>query len=202
MNAWQQQGDRLLIFIDANENMKSGKLARGLRRLKLRDLVRERTSQDGPNTHHCGSEQIDGVWASDGLDCAGARFLPFWWGAGDHRAMVVDIPWSSLIGKKLLQIPRPKFCRLQWTDTVGKKRYLEIVSEQWKRHKMNDKISHLRHLDSGHKDHPHHLEQLDQQRVDIMTCAEKKCKKVRAGNVEFSPGVNIWKKRREVWGWS
>ena len=199
MEQWIRQGDKLLLFIDANENMKTGKLARGLRRLSMRDLVRERAGMDGPPTHHRGSEQIDGVWGSSQLECTGARFLPFWWGAGDHRVMVVDIPWSSLIGQRVHQIPKPKHGRLQWTDTAGKKKYLETLSAQWNKHKMRDKVKYLQSQTSYDSHWKKQLQEVDQQRADIMRHAERKCKKARSGAVAFSPGVNCWKKRREVW---
>jgi alpha-tubulin suppressor-like RCC1 family protein len=43
------------------------------------------------------------------------------------------------------------------------------------------------------------LERLDRVREEGMLCAEKKCRKLAMGNVDFSPEVDTAKKRRWLW---
>ena len=56
--------------------------------------------------------QIDGAWATKDISVVAAEFLPFNFGAGDHRAIYVNIPLSSFIGADLRTIIRPTARRL------------------------------------------------------------------------------------------
>ena len=51
MGKWKTQGERMLLMIDSNEDLNSGILQKGLMKLGLSDLVRERSGMIGPATH-------------------------------------------------------------------------------------------------------------------------------------------------------
>ena len=53
---WLSRGERILLFIDANENLDNGPLIHQLRKLHLRDLIRESTNTKGPPTHQTGRQ--------------------------------------------------------------------------------------------------------------------------------------------------
>ena len=40
LDKWQGNGDRIILMIDANENLQHGKLQRDLMKIGIRDLVR------------------------------------------------------------------------------------------------------------------------------------------------------------------
>ena len=50
-----------------------------------------------PNTQ--GKIPIDRVWATNSLDIAGFKILPFYSSVGDHRGMVFDVTSRFLLGK-------------------------------------------------------------------------------------------------------
>ena len=68
LDKWQGNGDRIILMIDANENLQHGKLQRALMKRGIRDLVRERTNLPGPATHFRGKSQIDGIFATKDVD--------------------------------------------------------------------------------------------------------------------------------------
>ena len=74
--------------------------------MKTKELVRERARKYGPATWSRGTKQIDGAFATPYVDCCGSRFLPFWYGMGYHRAIVVDIPHQSLLGDQVFKVVR------------------------------------------------------------------------------------------------
>ena len=110
------------MFIDANEDLNKGQLGKAFRKMKLRDLVEETTKKPGPSTHHRGTRQLDGAFASEDVDCIGARFLPLWTIMGDHRGIVIDIPDQILYGEQLLKVVYPQCRRLQCSKS-GVKTY-------------------------------------------------------------------------------
>ena len=116
MKEWRAKGDRLILLLDDNEDMKNAKLAWAIRldsKLKMKDLVRERAHKEGPATWFRGTKQIYGTFASSDVDCCGDRFLTFCSGIGYHKDVVVDIPHQSLLGKQVLKVLRQEARRLQ-----------------------------------------------------------------------------------------
>ena len=72
MQTWYQQGDRLILLMDANEHILRGTFCRRLTYpefgLDIEEMVHvawHTTSE--PNTFADGSKPIDGVWASYSL---------------------------------------------------------------------------------------------------------------------------------------
>ena len=107
LQMWRDDGDKLVVLLDSNENMSSGPLARLFRNstLQLQDVICARSKQEGPATFIRGQRQIDGAWATKDVSIAAAGFLPFNFGAGDHRGIYVDIPYQSFVGENLIGKP-------------------------------------------------------------------------------------------------
>ena len=96
---WRQNGDRILLLIDTNEDMSDGHLQRIFSRtLGMSDVVREVGGVAPTATYHRGTRQIDGAWATEDLQVTRACFLPFLFGVGDHRGILLDIPVNDIIG--------------------------------------------------------------------------------------------------------
>ena len=75
----------MILLMDANEDMKNVNLAWAIRldpKLKMKDLFRERARKYGPATWFRGNNQIDGAFATPGVDCCRARFINSWSGMG------------------------------------------------------------------------------------------------------------------------
>ena len=115
LKQWRADGDRLLVFLDGNENLQHGNLYKLFtsEELKMQDLVEKRSGSRGPATYAKGITQIDGAFATRDIICSGARYLPLWAGIGDHRPIVIDIPSECLYGIETLRIERPLARRLQ-----------------------------------------------------------------------------------------
>ena len=131
-------------MIDANENLNKGKLENDLRsQLHMIDAIKSRTHCAGPNTFHSGSEQIDGIWITQDLDISSACFLPFYFGIGDHRGMMIDFYSSSVLGTTLTTIKKPKTRRLVVQDKRVLKKYLRLVKEFDRKHNIYMKLHAL-----------------------------------------------------------
>ena len=95
LQTWQRQGDRLLIFIDMNEHILRGHLAKYMSKMGLTEATHSRWGTDNePHTYFRGTEPIDGVWHSPSLDVVATLQLSFHEGVGDHRTALVDITTS------------------------------------------------------------------------------------------------------------
>ena len=133
-------------MLDANDDMENGNLVRAIRsdqKLNMKDLVRERACKDGPATCFCSTNQIDGAFDTPGVECCGARFLPFWYRIDNHRAVVVYIPHQYLLGDQVLKVVRPEVRRLQCGLKGPKRWYLQRCETIFKEHKVYRKERRL-----------------------------------------------------------
>ena len=75
---WRDTDEKLLLLMDANENLESGPLTRLLSHcdLDMHDIIHHISRQPGPPTFIRGTRQIDGVWATkDVTESAVVSFL-------------------------------------------------------------------------------------------------------------------------------
>ena len=105
--------------------MKNSQLARMSKHpdLDMKDAVKTKIEIDGPAIFSCGSRQIDGAWITPDVKISTACFLPFFFGAGDHRAILLYIPQHSLIGGYVHKITRPSAWRLQYNRHEIQQKY-------------------------------------------------------------------------------
>ena len=198
LRQWREQGDRIILFLDANENLMSGPLQKQLTAnpLNLQDLIKKRTNLPGPPTFARGKTQIDGVFATEDIICSGARFLPLWSGIGDHRPIVVDIPSACLYGREMLQVERPLARRLQCKFPQCQQKYTSKLTTYYQHHKIPTKIQRTIDLStSSTSNYVDSQEAVDHEKTDLMKASEKRCRKYRMGAVDFSDEVIIWKHR-------
>ena len=80
--------------------------------LSMVDAVKKQSQLPGPPTFVRGRRQIDCAWVTPDVDIKRACFLPFFFGVGDHRAIVLDIPIHLILEGDIYKITRPTSRRL------------------------------------------------------------------------------------------
>ena len=202
---WKEEGDKLVLFIDANDCLKSGKFVKQLRKdVGMDDLVRRRTGTDGPPTFtkglKVGTLQIDGCFATEDIDCTGARFLPFRDGVGDHRTIAVDITYRSLIGEDKFKVVRPDARRLQVKKRGTLRRYLKLMRELTAE-LIKPRLNKL--YASAHTpftaEEVSEFEAIDKLETECMLLAEKRCRRLKYGFHDWSPALQSARRRLVVW---
>ena len=182
----------IVLMIDSNENMFSGKLAKMLRELNLKDAVFERTQKEGPATSARGSKQIDGVWMSSHMKIDAARILPLFFGVGDHRGFIIDISFQDMIGAERIKIVQAKTRRLQCNTAYIKNKYIKEMEKYCGKHNL---LARARWLKINSKLDPdatwlHVAETTDKLITEGMIHSEKICCKLKKDLIPFSPEVN------------
>ena len=190
LKQWRENGDKLILLMDANENLESGPIERMLKHpdLNMEDIISKRSNTDGPATFIRGQRQIDGAWATKDIKISAAGFLPFNFGAGDHRAIFVDIPLSSFIGTELHTIARPTARRLICNQEHIYNKYCDLLENYLVQHRVQEKLDLLaqkQHLTKTIRTAV--LESIDLVIGEGMRMAEKRCRKLRMGAVPYSP---------------
>ena len=100
---------KLILFLDSNENISNDPLSQILSHpdLGMIDVVQHQSGLPGPHTFIRGSCQIDGAWVTPDIDIERACFLPFYFGVGDHRGILMDIPQRAILGGDIYKVSRP-----------------------------------------------------------------------------------------------
>jgi hypothetical protein len=97
---WQQDGDKLIVCLDANEDIycKSiGKALTDINGLANEEVVGDFKHQRVGATFFRGSKPIDGVWATSDILISNACIMPAGYGIGDHRLFVIDFCTQDII---------------------------------------------------------------------------------------------------------
>ena len=191
----KNQGDRLIICIDANDNLVGGKLHRGLCQLGLIPAICTRhRHQNPPPTYHRGSKLIDGIYTSPGFQITAAGYSSFTDSPGDHRALWIDINYTTLFTNKQ-KIPRPPFRRLSNANTRTTAKFTMTLKKNLTSTtflKKANNILHLIHSSPSSTLTPPSkgtYEHLDTLLCDAMFLAEHSYRPNYQGKILWSPPV-------------
>ena len=153
--------------------------------------------------HDRGTKTIDAIYASTSLhDCDATGWLSFGHWIGDHRLAFVDIQLSKLICKEKYDVVRKVARRLQLKNERSVHRYIELCEREFAKHKIVDRLVHLRKR--MHIQDPDvtmaELATLDIIRMEIVLKAERKCQKLKTGQVPYAPNtVQRYGKEIRLW---
>jgi hypothetical protein len=207
---WRHSGERLVIFIDANENMTNGSFHEMFMgpNLHMRKAVTHR--HPDPWWQHTASYQkgdilgkwpIDGVYVTPSLPIEASTWLSFMPHLGDHRFAVINIDSKALVGDDLLKIVRLQAQQLSCAIPVAVLEYNNRLAEYMTRHSVLSRLHHQYSARDGNfmPDERAQLESLDCVQAEGMVHAEKRCRKLAMGNVDYSPEVDLAKKKHWLW---
>lgn len=200
LRIWLQSGERIFLFMDANENVIDGQLCSQLSTLGFSPWA-HKLHGTVPNTHVEGSECIEEFWGSHGLEVTGVKLLSFHEGIGDHRPFIVDFTSRSAIGLFLHRIIRPDCRRLIMAHAASVATYRRIVEDQFKRHRILERLEAVEAHTCSFPAPPEveiALERLDRQVIEIQKGAESKCRRIFKIDGEYSLVAKYWHQRIQV----
>ena len=190
---FQEKGWRIVVMGDFNCNIyNNNHLTRCMGRRGLKDALKDLYGKGTPSTRK-GSEVIDGIWISEGLEAVQGGCLPGDPTISDHKVEWVDITIASMLGERRGQKESAYRRRLHTSNKKAVKRYNEILQRQVKIHKLDSKAAELWSEVKGNKklteSQRQRFEAIDDQRIRAMAHAEKKAIKIRPHATVFSPIV-------------
>jgi hypothetical protein len=184
LKQWREQGDRLIVCLDANEDIYRKALGRELtdtEGLALREVVGSFTNKKIGPTFFRGSKPIDGVWATSDITIANVCIMPVSYGIGDPRLFVID------------------FQRLNTRITGAAKKYNKKLEELIIRHNMIQKIGRAFTEEGTHAEVEERARKVDRELGEYMSHSENNCRTVKSGVIPFSPESAVWIERSQVY---
>ena len=202
LNKWREEGDRIIVAMDANENIyrKSiGKMLTDSAGLNMKEVVGEFTKKKLGATFFRGSTPIDAVWATSDITVVGACVMPVGYGVGDHRMFIIDFLTSSLIGTDPVRVVRPAARRLNTRLARGVDKYVDKVEDGIIRHRLVERVQDAYLTSMTEEQLRYQLNKIDRQRKELKLHAEKKCRRISSGRIPFSEEASIWIRRLQVY---
>jgi hypothetical protein len=197
-------GDHIILMIDGNTNMKRGDLYESFTQLSLREAIIDKHGSNGPATHKRNSNSIpiDGIWITPGLQIERGGYCVYDDVIhSDHRCVWFDLSFITAFGCTMpplsTRIPRRLHCK----DPRLVANYIHLFHQYAKPlglfHKVQALANHY-HLMSK-TEAIREYEELDLLRCKAMAFAERRCRKLRTGQVAYSPELNAIRLTIKAW---
>ena len=200
-------GNLIIIGMDANDNVRNGDVKEMLR---SRGLVDTHASQHPhlPTASTCNTNTrnipVDGIWASPSIDCCAAGYYGYGEliiGKTNHRMIWADFSYESALG---FQPPIPSYVQpqhLTLTDPRVIKRYNKVLKKEHFRLRLPQRSFALQSavpsgLTSQHQKEYETLAHLDK---CARSHADKKCRKLSMGAIDFSDSLKIARSAIDLW---
>jgi hypothetical protein len=190
---WMQQGESIILLVDLNDNITSGKTARELRRVGLIERVTSFHRQVA--THQRGSTTIDGIFTTSELVPTDGGYVQ---SMSDHLGLWLDFEMHAIFDNISQAIPAANR-RLQCADPRLVEKYGKNLWKQIRQSNINNK--------SKQRDNsslPIHIrerawESVDRQLLQMRLHAEKNCRKLRMGKTQWSPELASIRNSIKYW---
>ncbi len=205
LNEFLESGDNIILMLDGNSNMRKSDLKSALESCSLKEVILKKHGTHGPATFRRNNAKtpIDGIWTSPSIDIKACGYFDYdsVFVNMDHRCLWADISFVNAFGHNMPAIVRPITRRLHCKDPRIMANYVRAYKAFINKNNLLAKAKKLRSIVS----YPilemdkHTYEEIDSLRCEGVQYAEKKCRKLRKGQVAFSPEIQIAHRRIKAW---
>ena len=200
LGIWKTSDNDIILLGDFNEHVYNGRLARRLQRpdLNFREMCHRHTGTKLPPTFRSGSNPIDGIFATSGIECVNVTLLPHLGGVGDHRCFIIDFSSESVIGTEFPNIVRVAARKLHCTSKRMIRLYNNELVAKCDEHNMFHRMDEILRLTDylDEDDFTSLITNLDTEFTEFMLHSENEVSKFMMGHIEWSPKIGIWLSRR------
>lgn len=202
---WREAGDEIILFVDANEHANTGHLPSRLAEgdLKMNEQFMEVHGCSGPASHFRGRKPLDGCYCTPGVDCQNVWVSPHQAGPGDHRYWIVDFAAKSVIGAGYPHLVRPRGRRLKCTVLRTRDSYVRRLRRMSVEHRMFEKMEGMLETSSdsnfSRDELAASMNAFDAEHTQQQYAAENSCNYFKNDFLDFSPEVNLWIRRKEIY---
>ncbi len=173
--------------------MKQSDLKNAFNSLTMKEVILDKHGLQGPSTFRRNNTKtpIDGIWATPNISILAGGYFDYDEVIlnTDHRCLWIDVSYITAFGHTMLTIIKPAARRLHCKDPRLVDNYVQTYKKFILKNNLLGKVRKLKMISS----HPlssegkHLYEEIDGLRCKGVKLAEKKCRKLRMGQVAFSP---------------
>lgn len=200
-----EAGDQIILMLEGNCNMRDSNLQRMLNGLTMNEIILQKHGLQRPATskRNTLSVPIDGIWATPGVTMEVDGYFAFDEVVlnTDHRCLRIDITFVNAFGHTMPPLFRPKARRLHFQDPRLVDNFIYLYHKHATKYNLFNRVMEF---DQNYKylsleEVQQEYEVIDQVRCKVTATAELKCRKLRKGNVAFSPTLNAARLLIKAW---
>jgi len=183
----------MVIMADMNKDVREDPVLTTATNMGLQDTtVTTQHGKDAPNTHNRGSAPINGIFLlSQLLHTILLGYLAFGKGIpSDHRLIWVDIPAAAFGWLTPPETVPLKARRLKCEDPRIVAQYNQELEKALTTSKLSKRLQALEQVVTGHRltqKQQQHLEAIDEETTKAKLTAERLCRKLTVGKVQWCP---------------
>ena len=200
----QMNHEQLIVMGDFNEDITHQSITSFFSDLGMHNILATLFTDQYPppiHTHQRGTSIIDGIFASHGINATQGGFLEEHIFDTDHKPVWADISMSSIFGTETPPLLPHNRRRLKNEDPRIVNKFNTTYHKLLERHHLPSAISQLTssYTSSLNPVQQIEYERIDKLRVQCLLQAEKKCRKFKTGNIEFSPTIQHQRNLIRFW---
>ncbi len=206
LQTWIDEGDQIIVGGDINESVFHKSVTDLFNSFDMRNLIFDlHDPTDAPKTYFYTSEGrvIDGLWGTPGIQAHRAGYLEPKEFTGNHSLLWVDISYNSALGHEPLKPSPPCARKLQLDFPKVVEKYLNVYEQLVDKHQLlHRQIKLERSILYGVPLTPAQVQEaeaIDALREMCMRKAEKRCRSLKMGAVQFSEATSVPLKQIDFW---
>ena len=185
----KEEGYQIIVMMDANANVRDSVFTQRMRKEGLKDQLSTQIENANTNSFFRGTDIIDGIFLSRTIVQLNGGYQSFEASPGDHRGIWIDICSMTALGNNNpIALPRqPRRLQTKMLTTV--KKFNKVYQQHIDDHKLGQRARRLREV--AHYplsiEQSREFEEIDLQMVIGMKKADKQCRKLNMGAVQWTP---------------
>ncbi len=203
---WTLMGDQIIVALDANDDLRDGSVKRMMARQGLREaLLTQHKSIPTVPTFHMNSDgkPIDGIFVTRGITLQAGGYYAFHETVqSPHRALWIDISFEDAFGCKLQTSTPVAARRLHLKDPRVVNKYNKILEKELQRLRLPQRLFLLETKVRAGVITEAQAKEYEAVHVAGLHCkahAERKCRKMKMGGVDWSPAYQQSRDAIELW---
>jgi hypothetical protein len=193
LQVWVKKHYSIVIGGDFNQYVGDSSIKNFFSKFEMREAIIGKHGTPCPGTHLKGSTPIDGIFCSASILVKQAGYTSVHWGLRtDHRVVWIDLCAEQALGKDAPPFTMFKARKLQLDQPQVVNQYLFHRLYMMSKNRLLDRTNDLfNKVVSGERSTNilDELERLDRIRTYDMLEAESRCRKLKTGQVEWSPDI-------------
>ena len=202
IDIWKTQDEEIILGLDCNDDVRNCKLVKLLQDINVVETITSIHGRSGPATQQTNTTRkpIDGIWTTDDRYPTRAGYLTFGEGVtSDHRLVWTDIPIFSFYGISTPKTKKRPARRLRSDDPRLVLKYTTAVHSYFMHVDLYRQLDELYKYEEWNDELEKEYNRILKLSNRIKQMAEKTLKKLRMGEVEWSPIIQALRNKIDLY---
>ena len=197
INMSKEQREQIVLLMGCNEDVRSNTIKDFLDKVDMKEAILRRHGPTAPGTHIDGSNPIDGIFTTRALNILQGGYTSFdnrvQGQRVDHCCLWIDVHIEDIFGCRNPPIHKFQGWRVKTADPRIVNKFNATYKEHILKHKISQKIFELEREVSYPITDQHRLQlkKLATLRLQGIQHADKSCRRLFTGNVEYTPELRL-----------